>query len=235
MRIDRKLHLVVPIYADEEVQKTGIDGNPLFDDGEPVMHLPIMAHVHSTPISEETVDRYFMVLGQTYAAIFSQGFGLAGGPGIAMRMLRRIAKQNGVWNDNPKTGEVGVENGLVAEMRRLTMVDAIVGGKWQDLPLDVAVAQGTISKEDETEVENALAFFTAAYATLGRSQRAGMLRAGAEIWGAQITSSSFTESKVSWRTSIETASSGAKPPVAANDAPAPANATVAGKRQSVPH
>ena len=46
MKIDRKLHLVVPIYADEE----GGD---------------IVAHVHSTPISEAVIDRYFMVLGQT--------------------------------------------------------------------------------------------------------------------------------------------------------------------------
>lgn len=235
MRIDKRLHLVVPIYADEEVNMTGPGGEPLFEDGAPVMHLPIIARVHATPIPEEVIDRYFMVLGQTYAAIFSQGLGLAGGPGVAMRMLRSIAKQRGVWNDDPKTGEIGVEKGLVAEMRRLAMVDAFVGGRWQDVPLDLAVAQGMISKDDETEVENALAFFTASYATLGRSQREGMLRAGAELWGAQITSSSFTESRSSWRMSTATGSSGEKPSAIASGTVAPAPADRGAKRVSVPH
>jgi len=215
MRIDKKLHLVVPIYQDEE----GGD---------------IVAHVHSSPISEAIIDRYFMVLGQTYSAIFSQGLGLAGGPPHAMRVLKAIATERGKWHDDPKTGEIGVEHGLVDEMRRLTMVDAFKDGKWHDMPLEVAVAQGILSAEDRTEVENAIAFFTAASATLGRAQRAGMLRAAAELWGAEISSLSFTEWRSSSRTSTQAGNTGEKPPAPAKDDKPPANAVVAGKPRSVP-
>jgi hypothetical protein len=215
MRIDKRLHLVIPIYADEE----GGD---------------IVAHVHSSPISEAVIDRYFMVLGQTYSAIFSQGLGLAGGPPHAMRVLKAIATERGKWHDDSKTGEVGVENGLVEEMRRLTMVEAMKDGKWVDMPLAVAVAQGVLSPDDKTEVENAIAFFTAASATLGRAQRAGMLRAAAELWGAEISSLSFTEWRSSLKTSTPAGNTGEKPPAPAKDDKPPANAVVAGKPRSVP-
>ena len=215
MRIDRKLHLIVPIYQDEE-------------GGE------IVAHVHSTPISESVIDHYFMVLGQTYSAIFSQGLGLAGGPPHAMRVLKAIATERGKWHDDPKTGEIGVEHGLVDEMRRLTMVDAFKDGRWQDMPLDVAVAQGVLSTDDKTEVENAIAFFTAASATLGRAQRAGMLRAAAELWGAEISPLNFTEWRSSSRTSMSAANTGEKPSADVKEALPPANAVGGVKRRSLP-
>lgn len=231
MRIDRRLYLVIPIYKDEE----GSD---------------IVAHVHSAPLSEEVVDRYFMVLGKTYNAIFTGGLGMAAGPGHAMRILRHVAEQEGVWKDDQKSGYVGVENGLVAEMRRLTNVSVLrdgrweddeeagarklVGGTWEALPLDVAVQAGAITEEDRAEVENAVAFFIAASATLSRAQRPAMVRAAAELWGAQVTSSPFTEFSNSLRTSTATASSGERPPAPAAKDDAPANATVGGKQRRVP-
>lgn len=245
LRIDKRLHLVVPIYVDEEGSE-------------------VSAYVHSTPIGEEIIDRYFLTLGQTYAAIFSQGLGIAGGPAHAMRLLRHIATQREVWHDDPKTGAVGIEHGLVDEMRRLTMVAARVkegdapcpacAGKpqpdpacpqcagtgavpryrWQSLPLDVAVQQGVISSEDKTEVENAIVFFTVTYATLNRSQRTILLREAAALWGAQISSSPFTEFSSSLRTSTGIASSGERSPAPASGEPDSANATVAGRPRSVP-
>jgi len=206
MRIDKRLHLIVPVYADEE----GGD---------------VVAYVHSTPIAEEVVDRYFMVLGQTYSTIFSQGLGLAGGPPHAMRVLRHVATERGIWFDDPKTQAIGVERGLVEEMRRLTMVSALgKDGKWEGIPLAVAVDRGVLSAEDKTEVENAIAFFIVASATLGRAQRPGMLRAAAGLWGAQISSSNFTEWMSSLKTSTATANSGEKSPAIANAKPAPATA-----------
>src|ERR1700682_4591776 len=134
MRIDKRLHLVVPVYQDEEGSE-------------------IIAYVHSTPIGEAIVDRYFMVLGQTYAAIFSQGLGIAAGPANALRVLRHIATEKGIWHDDPKAQTIGVERGLVEEMRRLTMVAALnKEGRWDSLPLQVAVDQGIISSEDRAEV-----------------------------------------------------------------------------------
>jgi len=215
MRIDRRLNLVVPLYEDNSEDS------------------PVVAYVHSTPLPEAVVDRYFMVLGQTYNAIFSQGLGFAAGPGHAMRVLRHIATERGVWHD--KEGNSGVEHGLVEEMRRLTNVAAIdKDGRWNALPLQVALDQGIISSEDKSEVENAIAFFIASCATLNRAQREGVLKAAGEIWGAQITYLDFTGWLNSLKTSTGTANSGAKPPVIAIEKPKHANATVAGKRRSVP-
>lgn len=215
MRIDKRLHLIVPIYEDNS------------DDS------PIVAYVHSVPLAEAIVDRYFMVLGQTYNAIFSQGLGFVAGPGHAMRVLRHIAEERGVWHD--KEGTAGVERGLVEEIRRLTNVAALdKDGKWNALPLQVALDQGVISAEDKSEVENAIAFFIATCATLNRAQREGVLRAAGEIWGAQISSLDFTAWLNSLRTSTVTVNSGEKSPVAAKEKPARANAKVDGKPSSIP-
>lgn len=216
MRIDKRLNIVIPIYEDNS------------DDS------PVVAYVHSTPLAEAIVDRYFMVLGQTYNAIFSQGLGFAAGPGHAMRVLRHIATERGAWHD--RNGETGVERGLVEEMRRLTNVAALdKDGRWNALPLQVALDQGIISPEDKSEVENAIAFFIASCATLNRAQREGVMKAAGEIWGAQITYSNFTEWLNSLKTSIATVNSGAKSPVIATENPAPANATVGGRPRSVPY
>ena len=215
MRIDKRLHLVVPIYADEE-------------GGE------IVANVHSAPLSEEVVDKYFMLLGQVYSTVFGLGLGINSGPGHAMRILRHIATERGIWADDAKTGTLGVEKGLVDEMRRLTNVAVPDTGRWVPLPLDVAVDRGVISATDKREVENAIVFFMSASATLPRAQLQGFLKTAAELWGARITSSPFTEFVSSLKTSTGTDNSGGSAPAPAKDEPKPANATVAGKRRSVP-
>ncbi len=212
MRIDKRLHLVIPVYS---------------DDGE------IVAYVHSTPLDEEVVDRYFMVLAQTYAAIFSQGIGLAAGPSHALRILKFVATERGVWFDD-SSGKIGVERGLIEEIRRLTMVAALSKeAKWEQLPLQVAIDRGVLNNEDRSEVENAIVFFIVGCATIPRVSRQGLLGAAAELWGAQVTSSPFTEWLSSLKTSIATVSSGARSPAIAKEEPARANATVGGKPSRV--
>ena len=215
MRIDRRLHIVVPIYEDTS------------DDS------PVIAYVHSVPLAEAIVDRYFMVLGKTYNAIFAQGLGFVAGPGHAMRVLRHIAEEMGVWHD--REGNAGVERGLVEEIRRLTNVAAIdKDGNWNALPLQVALDQGIISVEDKREVENAIVFFIVASAVLPRAQRPTMIKAAADLWGAQTSSSTIMEWTASLKTSTGTVNSGAKSPAVVSEKPAPANATVDGKPRSVP-
>lgn len=216
LRIDRRLYLVVPIYKDEEGSE-------------------VLAYVHSAPLAEEVVDRYFMVLGKTYNAIFSGGLGMAAGPGHAMRILRHVAEESGAWNDDPASGYVGVAKGLVEEMRRLTNVSAVgKDGRRENVPLQVAVDMQLISEEDRSEVENAIAFFIVASATLSRAQRPAMLRAAAELWGAEITSSAFTEFSNSLKTSTATDNSGEKAPAPAKPEGRHARATDGEKARSVP-
>jgi hypothetical protein len=233
-RIDRKLNLVVPIYGDEIAKLDGA-GQPVLDENkQPVMEAPIVAWVHSTPLSAEIIDRYFMVITQTFSAIFSQGLGVVGGPAAAMRLLRSGAQNSGIWADNEKTG-VGVENGLVAEIRRLTMVSINEGSGWASVPLQVAQAKGFLTTEDVSEVENAIVFFIVVSATLPRTERKAMVQGAAALWGALVTSLNSTEWTASLTTSTATGSSGGTSPAPASDVHGPASATVDGKPASVPH
>src|SRR5581483_1201358 len=178
-----------------------------------------------------------MTLAQTYSAIFSRGLGIAGGPAIAMRLLRQIAMENNAWADGPD-GSPGVERGLVEEVRRLTNVAALVDGSWQQVPLKVAAQRGVIDDEDVSEVENAIVFFICISAVLNRSMRRPMLEAAAELWGAQITSSSCSELMSSLLRSRGTGNSGETSPAPGPAAPSrgggSANATLDGKPSSVP-
>lgn len=219
MKIDRRLNLVVPLYEDTQ------DASP------------VIAYVHSVPLSMAVVDRWFIMLGKTYNAIMSEGFGMAAGPAHAARILRHLATANGVWTDSVgKEGsrEVGVENGLLAEIRRLTNVLLPADGKWKMVPWAVASEQKMISEEDVSEVENAIVFFIAAYATLNRGQREAIITKSAEVWGAQLTSLDITAFGSSLRTSTVIDNSGGTSPAPAKDDAGLANATVDGKRRSVP-
>ena len=63
MHINRKLNLVIPIER--------ADGSQIF--------------THSTPISAEVFDKYFLVIAKTFSAIYSEGLGPLGGPRVAAR------------------------------------------------------------------------------------------------------------------------------------------------------
>jgi hypothetical protein len=215
MKIDRRLNLVVPVYG---------------DDGKTVV-----AQVHSTPLSIEVVDRYFLILAQTYSQIFSRGLGIIGGPAVAMRMLREIATTEGQWENQPNATVAGVKSGLVEEMRRLTSVGVKQpDGSWNAVPLSVATSQGALSEEDVSEVENVIAFFTVASAMLPRAVRREMLDSALGLLGAQTSSSNTTEFFASLKTSTATGSSGEKSPAPASAGPGNATATRDGKPASVP-
>lgn len=214
MRIDKRLNLVVPIYDDADSQK-------------------LIAYVHSTPLSEEAVERHFMLLAQVFAQVFQQGLGFAAGPAIAMRLLRRVAENTQVWINEDKTpGEAQL---LVEEIRRLTTIIVPNGAGWQQVPLQIAVDMKHISAEDRQEVENAIVFFIAASATLPRKQRQALLQEAVDLWGARLSSSSCTEWIASMTTPKEVVSTGAKSPVVAKPVVGSVNATVDGRPASVPH
>lgn len=214
MMIDRRLNLVVPIL-DEEGKKT-------------------VAYVHSTPLAEQTVEAHFLLLGHTFSAIFNQGLGAAAGPGVALRLLKRIAESDKIWTN--ADGSAGPAQMLVEEIRRLSLVitPGEPGRDWLQLPLDVAVAQGKLSAEDRAEVENAIVFFIAVSATLPRAQRREMLMAACELWGAQLSSSNATAFASSLKTSTAPASTGEKPLAHAPPAEQPAVAVHGGRAASVP-
>jgi hypothetical protein len=233
MRIDKRLNLVVPIYG-EEIPKLDAAGKPVMENGEPVTEQPVIAQVHATPLPSEVVDRYFMILAQTFSAIFSNGLGVLGGPAVAMKLLKSLSRDQKIWDDDPRTGLVGVKKGVVDEIERLTTVNVPDGSGWTPVPLAIAVERNFISEEDKAEVENAIVFFIVGSATLARAQRKEMLTAAAGLWGARTSPLSSTEFTDSLKTSTGTVNSGEKSPAPAPSAPGPANAMVDGKPASLP-
>ena len=232
MRIDNKLNLVIPIYG-SEVAKTDADGKAVLADGKPVKIQPVIAYVHSTPLPAETVEKHFLILGQTFSAIFNQGLGAAAGPGMAMRLMKRIAQRTGEWE-----GDDGVERGVIEEMRRCTMVIVPGPSGWTPIPLQVAVDRKVIDDEDRMEVENAIVFFISVSGTLFRAERKTMLQSACDLWSAQISSLSASAFAASLPKSKGTGNSGETslaPVMPASPAVSGANAMRDGKPASVPH
>ena len=121
MRIDKKLNLVIPV--DGTARGT--------------------IYVHSTPISRDVFEKYFMVLSKTFAQIYKQGLDIYAGPRVAALLLRKTAEEMDVLD-----GFDGVENGLMAEMLRLTNVIYSDEGGWRTMPYEDAVNQKILDSED---------------------------------------------------------------------------------------
>ena len=157
------------------------------------------AWVHSVPISYEVFETHFMIISKTFAEIYSEGLQVAAGPRIAAIMMKRIAQDNKVWE-----GKEGVQNTLLAEIKRLTnvLVPNDDGSGYGLLPFDTAVGRGLLSINDVREAEGILIFFTCVSCIHTRRQIPGILMASS-MWGAQATYSSITDYQSSLTTSMK--------------------------------
>ena len=183
MKIDKRLNIVFTLERD-----TG----------------PI--HVHSTPISRETFERYFIPISKTFAAIYGEGLNVIAGPRIAALMLRKVAEQT-----NTLEGPEGVRSGLLGEIIRLSNVlMPNPAGGWQTTPLHNAIAQEFLDEDDVAEVEGVLVFFTCVSSMHTRSQIADILKM-MQLWGVQTTSSNSTEFAASLQTSNPEENTGVTP------------------------
>lgn len=186
MKIDRKLHLVIPITDDDRE------------------NAPIVAWVHSTPISTQTFDTFWKPISKSFAAIWTSGLGIVSGPLVADKILREISQDMEIWE-----GDNGVQKGLMEEIYRLTNVMVIGDDGWTMLPYKIA-KRDKLSAEDALEVEAAIVFFILISATQRRNQVRSILNSAMALWGAQIESSNATEFVNFLRTSTPPAISGAK-------------------------
>jgi hypothetical protein len=183
MRIDRKLNFVVPI-VDENDQP--------------------YAYVHSTPISTEVFDKYFLPLARTYSAIFALGLGPIAGPRVADKLLKKTSMDIGIWE-----GAEGVQAGLVSEIHRLTNVVTIGKAGWETVPWGFAKQNKLLSDADIAEVEAAICFFTLTSAVHPKNKLAEYLQVASSLWGGQTTSLNSTEFANSLPISTATANTGA--------------------------
>lgn len=189
MKINRKLNLVIPVDRGDEGT----------------------IYVHSTPISREVFERYFLVISKTFAAIYTEGLGIAAGPRVASLLLRKVAEDMGGTDERARAAAwEDVQNGLMAEIKRLTNVVVSGHGGWTTLPFQEAVDRKMLDPDDASEVENALAFFTVASAMHKKSELPTILTGAASLWGGQIVSSNSTEFAASLPISTPDGNSGAK-------------------------
>lgn len=165
IKINRRLNFVIPIDTDAGV-----------------------VHIHSVPVSREIFDRYYSVIARTFATIYSGRYGMIAGPRVAAKILRTCAEEDGTWE-----GVGGVENGLMAEIKRLST--AVVPGTrgWETLLIEDAVQMGRVSEEDFEEVLNAIVFFCVASSMHNRKDLAGILGGASKLWGGSTTSLNTTE------------------------------------------
>lgn len=167
-KIDEQLNFVIPVER--------ADGRTVY--------------VHAMPISRETFDTYFLVIGQTFTMITAGKLGVVGGPRLAWRLLRKAAQDLGEWD-----GPDGVEQGLMGEIIRLANVlvpSPTAGNGWETLPLDSAMSQGLLDEEDRDMVLNALVFFTVSSLMLprrmqGQDFRQDYLAGASRLWAARIS------------------------------------------------
>src|SRR5208282_1824426 len=160
MKLDRRLNLVIPIELGETAK----------------------AYVHSMPITQDVFEQYFWTLSKTFTAIYN-GMGIISGPRVAAMVLKRIAIQEGEW-----TGDSGIENGLMNEIRRRTNV-LMAGPKgWETLPFQEAKDTGKLDPQDCAEVENALVFFTVASSIHQKKDLPAIWEGLKMYWAAETSS-----------------------------------------------
>lgn len=173
MRIDRHLNLVIPIERESGT-----------------------VYVHSTPISTEVFETYFLEISKAFAAIMQQGLNVIAGPRIAYLMLKRVSEGLGTWG--------GVESGLMNEIRRLSNVVLPGERGWHAIPLEDALRRELLAPADVAEAEGAIVFFILVSAMVHRKDLSAWLDQACGLWRMQTVSSHCTAFANSLPTSTET-------------------------------
>lgn len=189
MRIDRKLNLVIPV-----------------DRGG------VQVYVHSMPVSREVFETYFLVLSKTFAKIYQESLDITVGPRVAYLLLKKIAQDARQWETDPRAtdGSVGVKEGLINEIVRLSNVCAPGKNGWEITQLQDVVDSGVLSEDQYGEIINALVFFTVVSHLHKKEAVQDTLNGMNSLWGISNTSSTCSEYLNTLQTSTKDESGGAK-------------------------
>jgi hypothetical protein len=199
MIIDKKLNLIVAVSRDDETT----------------------VYIHSTPIRLETFRTYHLVLSKTFASLMSEKLSIIAGPSVAAYVLEEVAKTTnrspGVnWWEGPD----GVENGLMAEIRRLSNIITLKpdGSGWGALPLQLVLddrnrdgSLKVMSEEEAIEVMNQLVFFTVISSAAPRKDRPSMIHGAAYLFDGQTSLLDCTAFAASLKILTPVGSTGEKP------------------------
>lgn len=184
MRIDRRLNLVIPIEREE--------GDILF--------------AHSAPVSAEVLEKYYRPIALTYARLVDDGLIRAGGALSAFFALREISQGLGLWEDDPRESRIGVERGLVGEIRRLTNVFAHTEKGWDMVMLEDCIRDGAeiLTKDEIREVQAVACFFTCISHHFPKQNVKELVDRALQLGGAATTYLGCTD----FRSSLPTSTAG---------------------------
>lgn len=171
MRIDNKLNLVLEIPDDRGT-----------------------LYVHSTPISIDVFNQFYMVLSRTFSTIYSKGLHLTA-PRIAHLVLKQIAEDEGQLE--------AVNNGLMNEIIRLTNVLIPGEAGYVSATLSDCLSRKIITAEEFEEIKGMLVFFIVASSVAKKDLISPTMTQLCDLWGGQLTSYNSTEFRGSLQTSIE--------------------------------
>lgn len=196
MQINEKLNLVLPLRRAE-------------DGGATVWG-------YHTPISQEVFESSFRVLGATKAALFAKGNSYLSrvGPQVAALLLKDEAVKDRLERGIPlQDGESpdAEARALLADLKRLTLVMSPGQNGWEQVPVDVALARGTIDPDDWREAESGLVFFTCLYSICARSEKKVTGIGSAALLGGSMTSLPPTEFADSLQKSMQDATTDQSP------------------------
>jgi hypothetical protein len=153
--------------------------------------------VHSAPISRDVFEKYFIVVSKAFSAMMAGGIGVISGPRVAGLMLKKVAIEEGEWDTKD-----GVQNGLMAEIRRLSNVVMPTDAGWKTVPYQTVIDGNMMDEDDIAEIDNILVFFTCVSAMCRRTDIAPMLKTMLR-WGAVTTLQNVTEYAKSLKTSTK--------------------------------
>jgi hypothetical protein len=178
LKIDRRLHLVLPLVEGDGKDKK------------------IRGYVHSTAIPSEVFHTYYKPMGRAMNAIYRDSLGLMSAR-LAHLILKDAAIELNMWE-----GEAGVERGLMGEIYRQTLVMLPGKNGWESVPY----AQAKL--EDRDEVDGAIVYFILASALHRRAEAEPIINSASNLWSARTESLSSTEFLNSLRTSTKDENSG---------------------------
>jgi hypothetical protein len=182
MRLNRKLNIVVPVST---------DAGTIF--------------VHSTPISRDTFEQFYLELGKVFSQCFDSNNAAhlaLTAPQLAYPALKSIAKAEGKTQD--------VQFGLINEIVRLS--NAMVPGEngLESMPLDIAIKREILDEDAANEILSALVFFTSISRVAPKDLRDSFLEMAGSLRSWELTSLDSTMYIASLQTLRESASTGGK-------------------------
>ena len=167
-----------------------------FGDGLTAFHIPVDRAVY---------EANYAVINATKAALSRKGihYQMGSGPRIANLVLKDEGLKDAAERDSVDAKGNAVDErtpALLEEIKRLTTILAPGANGYENLPVDVAIAQGKMDAEDWSELEASIVFFMCHVMPAKKANRASIAKATASVISGSIESSPITAFSASLQT-----------------------------------